>query len=133
MKKKTDWSDKKEVLKAVQFDGMLLKNASNNLRDDKELVLAAVNSVGSALKYASDNLKSDKELVLLAINKSSKEITFIPDSLKDDKDILDAINLRKRIKNIRKCLDEIDGDVFSVRYDPVQDFDEKYNYYLKAL
>ena len=60
----TDWSDKKEVLKAVHLIGLLLKNASDNLKDDKEVVLAAVNSDGRALTYASDNLKADKEIEL---------------------------------------------------------------------
>ena len=38
----TDWSDKKEVLKAVSEDGFALLNASDELKADREVVLAAV-------------------------------------------------------------------------------------------
>jgi hypothetical protein len=37
-----DWSDKKEVLKAVSENGVELDYASDDLKGDKEIVLAAV-------------------------------------------------------------------------------------------
>ena len=38
----TDWSDKKEVLKAVSENGIQLQYASDELKADKEIVLGAV-------------------------------------------------------------------------------------------
>ena len=36
--------------------------------------------------------------------------------------------IRTRIKAIRKCLDEINGEVLSINYEPIQDFEGKANY-----
>jgi hypothetical protein len=36
--------------------------------------------------------------------------------------------IRNRIKAIRKCLDEINGEVLSINYEPIQDFEGKANY-----
>ena len=36
----TDWSDKKEVLKAVSENGFALQNASDDLKADREVVIA---------------------------------------------------------------------------------------------
>ena len=38
----TDWSDKKEVLKAVSENGIQLQYASDDQKADKEIALAAV-------------------------------------------------------------------------------------------
>ena len=38
----TDWSSKKEVLKAVSENGFELQNASDELKLDKEIALTAV-------------------------------------------------------------------------------------------
>ena len=37
----TDWSDKKEVLKAVSENGTQLQDASDDQKADKEIALAA--------------------------------------------------------------------------------------------
>ncbi|NBX84666.1 MAG: DUF4116 domain-containing protein [Gammaproteobacteria bacterium] len=42
-------SSREQVLAGVTIDGMLLKNASNQFKDDKEIVLAAVKENGWAL------------------------------------------------------------------------------------
>ena len=49
----TDWNDKEQVLKAVSEDGLLLENASDELRADREIVLPAVQEDGKALQHAS--------------------------------------------------------------------------------
>ena len=49
-------------------------------------------------------------------------------------DVVDEVqkmDLRKRVQNIRECLDEINGDVFSISYSPAQDFPDKNNYPLE--
>ncbi|SVB72251.1 uncharacterized protein METZ01_LOCUS225105 [marine metagenome] len=45
----TDWSDKKEVLKAVSEDGFALQNASDELKADKEILLAAGEGISATL------------------------------------------------------------------------------------
>ena len=41
-----DWNDKEEVLKLVQREGLYLKFASKELRNDKDVVLTAVQQNG---------------------------------------------------------------------------------------
>ena len=59
-------NDKNIVLKAVEKDGLQLRNASARLKDDKDVVWKAVLQNGEAFHFASDYLKNDPELGLLA-------------------------------------------------------------------
>lgn len=61
-------NDRDVVLAAVQHNGMVLHYASANLRNDQDIVLAAVQQHGDALQYASDGLRNDQGVVLVACN-----------------------------------------------------------------
>ena len=51
----TGWENKNKVLKAVKEDGLLLKYASETLRNDRELVIEAIkNNDWACLLYTSD-------------------------------------------------------------------------------
>ena len=63
----TDWNNKEEVLKKLEYQAYYLEYASEELKSDREFILSAVKKNGSALEYASKELKSDREVVLAAV------------------------------------------------------------------
>ena len=65
-------NDRDVVLAAVQHYGMVLHYASANLRNDQDIVLAAVQQHGDALQYASDGLRNDQGVVLVAVQQHGK-------------------------------------------------------------
>ena len=84
----TDWNDKEQVIKAVTEDGLLLENASDELRADSEIVLAAVQEDGRALKYASDEFKANREVVMAAVQRNGWALEYANDELKADREIV---------------------------------------------
>lgn len=54
-----DWSNREDVLRAVQENGCALQYASSELKGDREVVLAAFYEDRRALKYASDELRKE--------------------------------------------------------------------------
>ena len=54
---------KEKVLELVRQDGMNLRLAFWNLREDKEIVLEAVKNNPHALQFADDRLQKDEELL----------------------------------------------------------------------
>ena len=65
-------NDRDVVLAAVQHNGMVLHYASANLRNDQDIVLAAVQQHGDALQYASDGLRNDQGVVLVAVQQHGR-------------------------------------------------------------
>ena len=61
-------SDKKFAIVTVTRNGSLLRDMSEELRNDREVVVAAVKQDGRALKYASEELRNDKEVVMAAVS-----------------------------------------------------------------
>jgi hypothetical protein len=64
-------STKEEVLEAVKKDGMDLRFASAEFKDDREVVLAAVrqSKCGFPFSYASYRLRGDHEVVTAVLEK----------------------------------------------------------------
>ena len=63
-----NWSDRDEVLAAVQQWGRTLRYAADALRADREIVLAAVRQDGTALRYAAAKFRADREFLSLMRN-----------------------------------------------------------------
>lgn len=61
------------------------------MRDDKEVVKQAVANKPIIIKYASNRLKNDKEIGLIAMQKDNKCFQFLGENLKKDEEIL-ALN-----------------------------------------
>ena len=62
------------------------------MRDDKEVVMTAVTNKPIIIKYASNRLREDKEIGLAAMNVSKKCYEFLGPNLKKDEDILAILN-----------------------------------------
>jgi hypothetical protein len=76
------WKDKAFVLDAVQFDGLLLRQANPKLRNDFDIVLAAVKQNGLALQYASEELRKNREIVKAAVLQNPLALAY--SELKED-------------------------------------------------
>ncbi len=64
-------ANKEIMLSGLKIDGQILYYVSK-IRDDKEAVLAAVTNKGLILKYASNRLRQDKDIVLAAIKQDKR-------------------------------------------------------------
>ena len=64
------------------------------MRDDKEVVLEAVKNKPIIVKYASNRLREDKDvgIVALSVNKDKFAYEFLGENLKKDEDILAILN-----------------------------------------
>lgn len=86
----TGWENKNKVLKAVKEDGLLLKYASETLRNDREVVIEAIKNNDWALEFASDELKKDFLICVMAcLKKSNKNLMrFISPELKSNRNFI---------------------------------------------
>jgi hypothetical protein len=100
-------NEKEFVLKLVQIKGIMLKFASENLRDDKEIVLGAVGNWNS-LSYASERLRNDEEVVLQTVKLFPSCIHFIKDNLQTNEFLIKAIRLHPEIINDKSTIDHIE-------------------------
>ena len=80
--------EKEQLLEAIGNDASVLKDASDDLRNDKDFVLKAIRRNEYALGYASDSLKNDKEFILKVLKIDGYSLEFTSDRLKDDKDVV---------------------------------------------
>ena len=76
------------VLLAVKYDGLCLKYASNELKNNKLIVLAAINQTINSIIYASIELQEDKEIISAAIKKSASVYCLLTNNVKKDPNIL---------------------------------------------
>ncbi len=81
----------KKTLANVNENGLALKNASDELKNNKEIVLAAVKQYCGALQYASDKLKADLEIVFTAIKNGWWTLKYASDEFNADKEILEIV------------------------------------------
>ena len=56
---------------SVKQNGLALKYASKELRDDKDVVLAAVRQNGQSIRVASARLKDDEDVAMAALEQNS--------------------------------------------------------------
>ena len=68
--------------------GHLIKNASEELRNDRELALIAINKDVNNFQYLSEQLRNDRELALIAINKDVNAFYYLSEKLRNDRELL---------------------------------------------
>ena len=78
------------IICEVNSDGMILKNVSNEFKNDIYIVLQAIKQNIKALQYASDDLKNYKKFILNAIRTNGLVLEFVNDDFKNDRDIVSA-------------------------------------------
>jgi hypothetical protein len=93
-----------EMLQKVKNDGLVLKHASEELRNNKTIVLTAIEQNGLALEFASEELRKDKEVVLKAIENNGLALEFASKELRKDYDIV-----LKAVKNDGLALKNADS------------------------
>ena len=76
-------SDKSFMISVIKLNGLALKYASDELKDDKSVVIIALReSAGFALKYASKRLREDWFTVLEAINKYKAPLQYTSEEIR---------------------------------------------------
>ncbi len=83
-----DKNNKKIVLAAMKSWGRGLEHVSEDLKNDKEVVSAAVTETKEAFDYASEDLKNDKEFILDILEKNPFVIAYLPEKLINDREIV---------------------------------------------
>ncbi|CAB9513931.1 expressed unknown protein [Seminavis robusta] len=80
-------SDKAAVLQRVRRDGLTLRLASKELRNDLEVVMAAIRQNGGAIQYASPNLQNRRDIQEVALKQTPYAFIHVPKHLQDDKQV----------------------------------------------
>jgi len=80
-------AERSRWLEAVQANGMALKDAPAELREDRAVVLAAVRASGQSLQFAAAGLQGDREIVLAAVQAFGGALSYAMPDLKNDLDI----------------------------------------------
>ena len=82
-------SKKEYVLPAVKSDPYVIKECSDEMRDDKDIVMAALQEDSNwILYYASDRLKDDYEVVFKAVKVDPCNLQYASEALRDNRDIV---------------------------------------------
>eukprot|EP00930_Biecheleria_cincta_P032806 TRINITY_DN22739_c0_g2_i1.p1 TRINITY_DN22739_c0_g2~~TRINITY_DN22739_c0_g2_i1.p1 ORF type:complete len:969 (+),score=261.09 TRINITY_DN22739_c0_g2_i1:116-3022(+) len=82
-------NNKDVIMKAVAYDGQLLRYASPALRGDFEVVEAAVEKDGLAVEYASDELKNNYEIARAAVKQNGAALDLISEELQRDERLVE--------------------------------------------
>ena len=102
----------KDLDKYLNIDPLLLKHASDGIKNNRDFVFAMVRRCIHALKFASDNLRSDRKFILKAIHMKVDEfLCFVSEILKSDKEfVLDAV--KRHGSNLqyasKECKDDLE-------------------------
>ena len=103
-----------EMLEIVKKNGLNLKYASEELKNNKQVVLAAINQSPWAFKYASEALQQDYNIAFLTVSLDSVLLKDMSKELKNNRDIvLAAINSVDNVKSaysVRFASDELKND-----------------------
>lgn len=76
-----------DALKAVQQNGLALKDLDDKLKNNLCVVHAAIRQNGLALQYSRE-LQNDKRTVLEAVEHDGSALQFASDRLKDDEEVV---------------------------------------------
>lgn len=107
-------ADKKLALMACSFEGLALRDVSNELRDDRAIVLAAVRADLNrekrssffdqcVLAFASERLRNDREIVLAALDANGWALSFVGPGLKYENDVLVAAIAQAGLGVLKAC------------------------------
>ena len=91
-----DWSNKQQVLEAVERSGWDLQFASDELRHDRDVILKAVENYSGALEFIADDVFEkfcdDKEVMMTATDGGwDYVIIYLSDRLKKDEEVISCI------------------------------------------
>jgi hypothetical protein len=75
---------KTECIAKVRNNGLAVKFASAELKNDSEVVLAAIGQTCFAIEHASDTLKNDPEVVLAAVKKYGFLLKFASNDMRNN-------------------------------------------------
>jgi hypothetical protein len=76
-----------KTYKLVKYNGKLLKDVDNELKNNKQFVKMAILSDCKALEFASDELKNDIELVKIAIKYNPLTIKYASIELQNNDEV----------------------------------------------
>lgn len=94
VKRTIDSGNKSAIEALIAKDGIALKGASNEVKQNKKIVLSAVTNNWRALKYADISLKMDKDVVLAALRNDIRTENIMGNYLLNDKSfVLEALKL----------------------------------------
>ena len=98
-----------KVMTAVRRYGMLLQDASGELRGDREVVMIAVSNKPLALRYASEELRGDREIVMKAVSNKASALEFATAALRGDREIVKKA-VSKNGLSLEFATEELRGD-----------------------
>jgi hypothetical protein len=71
------------VMAVVQQNGMALRYASPQMKNNEEVVMAAVQQNGMALMYASIEMKNNMDVVMAAVQQNGHALVYAPERIRN--------------------------------------------------
>ena len=114
--------DKEYILKIVQEDIDLLEFVDKELLSDKSFMMGVIKVNGLALKYASDELKNDEYFVKLALqNSAGFALKYASKRLREDREIV-----IESIKNYKGPLQYTNEEIRRELTEHINEFNRKH-------
>ena len=85
--------DKKEALKLVGFSGLLLKELSDDFKNDEGIVKLAVTTSWSAIQYASKRLQADLDILSIAVTKNADSLKYVGNEIKNNDPLMKNLTI----------------------------------------
>ena len=79
------------MMKVVKKRGILLKRATDDLKDNEMLVTEAVKQDGTALQYASLRLRKNRNIALIAVKQNPESFIYCKEYFLDDYEIVHTV------------------------------------------
>lgn len=88
--------DRKQCLKILKMNPMLLRDLPEEARKDEEIVLdAVIRSCGFALAFADESLKENRDFILKAVKYSNLSLMYAAKEFRQDEEVIKIV-LRAR-------------------------------------
>ena len=116
--------DREIILALINFNGLGLSFASENLKKDREVLLLGIKNDFRAFHFVDDSLKGNKTFILEALKINLRVYSLLTEKLKKDDDILFESGKQECLFFFKKEIENIEATEYSFRYNSQEVHDE---------
>jgi len=117
-------SDREIILALINFNGLGLSFASENLKKDREVILKAIKNDFRAFYFVDNSLKENKTFILEVLKANYWVYSLLTEKLKKDDDILFETGKQECLFFFKKEIEDIEAKEYSFRYNSQEVHDE---------
>jgi hypothetical protein len=117
-------SDREIILALINFNGLGLSFADENLKKDREVLLKAIKNDFRAFHFVDNSLKENKTFILEALKVNYWVCSLLNEKFKKDADILFETGKQECLFFFKKEIENIEATEYSFRYNSQEVYDE---------